>query len=77
MLQTPWRSRFTSRLVRSVSKTAMERAADRPRLFPYSIIDQLKPAPRVILKQPRPQLVSKEKKAPTKAQTLWYFIKRT
>jgi hypothetical protein len=76
MLAKPWRSRFTARLVKSVTKPAAERAAEHPRLFPYHLTDQIRPEPKVVLRK-KPVLVPAEKKkTPPRPQAIWHFIKR-
>ncbi|MFO1147855.1 MAG: hypothetical protein U1E62_05705 [Alsobacter sp.] len=77
MLAKPWRSRFTARLVKSVTKPAAERAREHPRLFPYFLTDQIRPEPKAVPKpKPKPVLVPEtKKKAPWRPQTVWHFIK--
>lgn len=85
MLKHPWRSRFVSRLILSVSKPASERAAASRRLFPYGIADQLADplsgakrarlvAPVPVQKPKRPK-VAPEKK-PAGRQVIWYYNHR-
>jgi hypothetical protein len=77
MLAKPWRSRFTARLAKSVTKPAVERAAEHPRLFPYFLTDQARPEPKAVLRK-KPAVTPQEtKKAPPRTQPAWYFIKRT
>lgn len=76
MIRKSWRSRFVSRLVADVSRSAVERAAAHPRLFPYGITDGLadpfQPHRRVRLALPE----VREQPAPKRQQSVWHYVKR-
>lgn len=76
MIKKSWRSRFVARLVADVSRSAQQRAAARPRLFPYGIADTIAdPFHRPVHLRLLPP-AAPEPATPAAPRKVWHFVKR-
>ena len=86
-MMKPWRGRYLSRMVTSISKAHAAKSEARPRLFPYGIVDAIaaakKPSPPAAAPKPvvpKPvaptPIPSKPTVTTTSKQASWHFIKK-